>query len=338
MKNLLRSLLLLSVCFVLCSCELAYKAPEKGKVHILVYGNDYWYGTAAHEDPNDPSSPVKYYSSKVYFDEAKTRFRGTVKSLGATLSDALEVSNALEALAQKAGYPPEDIEVTRLLGVKYPYTWENITRQSLLDALENLKTSVQEGDLTMIYFSCHGDGPKGTVRFGEDVTESSYLVLRLDDGTSDNILYPVADLLARIESIPGTKVLIGDFCNSGALVRPGNVSVTYGEYSDVTPSSLFFSFPEVTESSSLFVLSAARYCESSYEEGIHGYFTRALLEALGWNEDSQSIGNPAAMRNGQLCFFDMARYVRENDNEPASKSQTPMNSGGSGDLVLFSFR
>ena len=329
MKNLLRAALLVFVLIALCSCELAYKAPERGKVHILVYGNDFKYGTMVSEDK---------YTSKVYFDEAKTRLRGSVKSLGATLNDALQVSNALEALAQNAGYAPEDIEVTRLIGVSSPYTWENITRQSLLDELEDLRTSVQEGDLTIIYFSCHGDGPKNTASYGTDVTESSYIVLRMDDGTTDNILYPVADLLARIDAIAGTKVLLGDFCNSGSLVRPGNVSVTYGEYSDATPSSLFFSFPEVTERSSLFVLSAARYYESSYEEGTHGYFTRALLEALGWNEDSQTLGTPAAMRGGQLCFFDVARYVREHDNEPASKPQTPMNSGGSGDLVLFSFR
>ena len=43
MKNILRIALLLSVCLALCSCELAYKAPEKGKVHILVGGA--WIGS-----------------------------------------------------------------------------------------------------------------------------------------------------------------------------------------------------------------------------------------------------------------------------------------------------
>lgn len=321
MKNFLKLSLLIISILVLSSCELAYKAPGRGKVHILVYGNDYNYG-----------------SHKVYFDEEKTILIGSANSLNATLNDALQVSNALEALALKAGCAPEDVEVTRLMGATYPYSVESITRQSLFDGLDAVADSAEEGDLTILYFSCHGHGSDEKASYGTDVAGSSYLVLRMDDGSGDNIIHPLSDILARIEAIPGTKVLIGDFCYSGAMVIPGNVSVQFGEYQDITPSKLFFSFPEVREKSSLFVLAAARYNEKSNEKGTHGYFTRALLEAFGWNETEQSVGTPAAIRNGKLYFFDVAGYVTDHDNEPASISQTPMFSGGSSDLVLFSFR
>jgi hypothetical protein len=89
----------------------------------------------------------------------------------------------------------------------------------------------------------------------------------------------------------------------------------------------------------LFCLSAARYNELSYEftspsDPLHGKFTNALLKALGWDEENQKLTAAAAEKNGKITLFEVSKYVAAHDGE---SRQTPMVSGGSNDIVLFSF-
>jgi len=142
-------------------------------------------------------------------------------------------------------------------------------------------------------------------------------------------------LTDKIVAIKGTKVVFSDFCYSGSFVQAGYVSVTGSEYKEMTALDLFSLKSEIRESSSTFFLSASRYYEISEEEARidHGYFTKALLEALGWDESTGTIINGGALKNGKLTFFDVANYVMRNDEAP----QTPMYNGGSNDIILFSF-
>lgn len=75
------------------------------------------------------------------------------------------------------------------------------------------------------------------------------------------------------------------------------------------------------------------YRTAGSDDRTHGYFTVALLDALGWNGESYT-GSAKAARNGRLTFQNLVIYVTENDNEG---SQTPMSSSGGNDVVLFSF-
>ena len=66
-------LVLMSVLLVfLCSCELSMTAPKPGKVHILVYGNDYWF------------------------------LENSKNWLNSTVNDAVQVGIALTKLCEKA--------------------------------------------------------------------------------------------------------------------------------------------------------------------------------------------------------------------------------------------
>ncbi len=146
-----------------------------------------------------------------------------------------------------------------------------------------------------------------------------------------------SDFLDMMQSIKGTKVILGDFCYSGALVPSNFVSVGTNEFNDMDINVLFGNRDRIDVDPSLYVLSAARYSEKSYtkRDGTHGFFTAALLEALGWDEDLQCLKASPVVKNGMITLHNIARYVIKNDD---NSSQNPMFSGGSNDLVLFSFR
>ncbi len=318
-------LISLALILSLCSCELAYDAPEVGKMNILVYGNDYGGNSSNKVD--------------VYYDNGDKV--GTASGLESTLNDAVEVGNAFASLAVKAGM---DYQITYLLGSKttsnsdaiFPGCVENdVTVSGLTEALGDLAGSASANDITVIYYSGHGTGPSSKVSYGTDTSEDSYIVLKKDSG-KDYLAYPISDFLNLVAAIPGTKVIIGDFCHSGGLVQSDYVSVTSGEYSAMSLARLYSCRDKISEYSSLFCLSAARYYESSYEIASlgHGYFTNALLEALGWDEDSKSLTSAEAEKNDRITLFNVANYVIENDN---NTKQTPMLSGGSNDVILFSF-
>ena len=315
-------LILLSVCLIcLCSCELAVKAPEPGRMHILVYGNDYKYGSA------------------VYYEDG--RQAGSAGALKGTVNDAYQVGLALTTLAAKAGYEYDGIfllgKESRSVTDPNITVVNNVYKSQFVGILEAMATKYSDSDITIIYYSGHGLGEQRQLEYGSDPSGHSYMALRRDIDKSSSILYPVSYFMDRVDAIPGIKVVLGDFCYSGAMVRQGNVSVTSGEYSGIDAPTLLSEYRnDIRESSSVFCLSAARYDERSWEpgDGRHGYYTQALLEALGWDEEKRQIGTPAAINGRRLTLFNIARYVMDHD---ATANQTPMTSGGSNDIILFSF-
>lgn len=297
------------VLILLCSCELSIKAPEAGKVHILVYGNDYGY---------DPEH-----------------------RLNATVNDAVQVGRALSHLSEKAKLT---YDATYIYGTDHsldgtidtPHTIiDDITNDSLVSELEDLALRAEPGDMTFLFFSGHGSSEyKGKiVKYGTDTASGSYFWTRDSSNLSTNAPLEVSVLKSLIEAIPGSKVVFADFCYSGSFVRADYVSVTGSEYKSMESTKLFRYRTEINESSSTFYLSASRYNEESHESGNHGHFTKALLKALGWNEYSGTLYTGGAWKDNRITFSDVAIYSTKNDND----RQTPMYSGGSNDLVLFSF-
>ena len=304
---------------LLCSCENSVTPPGPGKMHIFVFGNDYQYG-------------------KRFFYPDGT-FCGYGNPLKGTVNDAYQVGLSLCALARKAGY---EYEATFMLGTESRTVTDpnvtvvsNVYMEAFLSQIDGLKARVSSEDITIIYFSGHGFGEDVKQEYGTDVSDISYYAFRRD--LTSSVLYPLSDLLSKVNDLAGTKVLLGDFCNSGGFVLPSNVSVTPDEYSGIDATTLFLDYSDkICASPSLFCLSAARYYERSWEpgDGGHGYFTSALLEALGWDEESQTIRTPAAMTGNFISLFNIATYVTANDRKSA---QNPMTSGGSNDIILFSF-
>ena len=291
-------------------------------MHFLLYGNSYRYGNY---NPLDDT-----FVSFVRYEDG-TDTGKMLKSLKYTVGDAEETGKALCALAEKAG---RDYTVTYLtdIAVSGAAAFETAVADIAADSSEN--------DITVVYFSSHGAYFGEKVSYGTDVTDTVYIVLRNDTYPNENVLYPISKVLSRIDSIKGTKVILSDFCHSGGLVRPDYFSVTSGEYKDMDPQTLFYDYRDsITASSSLYCLSASRYFESSWEytsagSPRHGKFTTALLSALGWDEENQVLTDAQAEKNGMITLYGLAKYVTAHDSE---SRQTPMVSGGSGDIILFSF-
>ena len=311
----LGSVLLTVLVLCLCSCELFTPAPKQGKVHILVYGNDY--------------------------------FNQALGKLTYTVDDAVQVGKALSALCEKQGLVKDvDYDVRFIYGARlYPDYNKSIPEADrskdlswtyLEGELERIAADSKEEDMTFLFFSGHGDSEyKSKVEYGTDTASKAVFATRKTKDSTANYLVSISTLTDKIVAIKGTKVVFSDFCYSGSFVQAGYVSVTGSEYKEMTALDLFSLKSEIRESSSTFFLSASRYYEISEEHDSigHGYFTKALLEALGWDESTGTIINGGAQKNGKLSFFDVANYVMRNDDAP----QNPMYNGGSNDILLFSF-
>lgn len=319
----------LVVLLLACSCELIYEAkdgrPSIERVNILVYGNDYagslWHGQS-------------------------------VNPLYGTVNDATQVGLAFEALAKESGL---ECNAHYILGKNHDRTGVNF-RYEIQNAIENPDTDTTmshfrevisqiadistEKDLTVVFVSCHGhyDASVGTkAEYGK--AEGTYFVTSANKGDECEF-YSHNDFLDDVSKIKGIKLILADVCHSGGIVKPDYVGLGKDEYKGMDAAQLFFENDKIDIDASLFCLSASRYYEESFEyrtagsdDRTHGYFTVALLEALGWNGESYT-GSATAARNGRLTFQNLVSYVTENDGYD---DQTPMSSGGGNDVVLFSF-
>lgn len=321
--------MILVVLLLACSCELIYETkdgrPSIERVNILVYGNDYagslWHGQS-------------------------------VNPLYGTVNDATQVGLAFEALAKESGL---ECNAHYILGKNHDRTGVNF-RYEIQNAIENPDTDTTmshfrevisqiadistEKDLTVVFVSCHGfyDASVGTkAEYGK--AEGTYFVTSANKGDECEF-YSHNDFLDDVSRIKGIKLILADVCHSGGIVKPDYVGLGKDEYKGMDAAQLFFENDKIDIDASLFCLSASRYYEESFEyrtagsdDRTHGYFTVALLEALGWNGESYT-GSATAARNGRLTFQNLVSYVTENDGYD---DQTPMYSGGGNDVVLFSF-
>lgn len=321
--------MILVVLLLACSCELIYEtkdgSPSIERVNILVYGNDYagslWHGQS-------------------------------VNPLYGTVNDATQVGLAFEALAKESGL---ECNAHYILGKNHDRTGVNF-RYEIQNAIENPDTDTTmshfrevisqiadistEKDLTVVFVSCHGfyDASVGTkAEYGK--AEGTYFITSANNGDECEF-YSHKVFLDDVSRIKGIKLILADVCHSGGIVKPDYVGLGKDEYKGMDAAQLFFENDKIDIDASLFCLSASRYYEESFEyrtagsdDRTHGYFTVALLEALGWNGESYT-GSATAARNGRLTFQNLVSYVTENDGYD---DQTPMYSGGGNDVILFSF-
>jgi len=182
------------------------------------------------------------------------------------------------------------------------------TRENLRYELEEwLPSQAQPGDRVLIYFAGHGfvyDGKAYLAGYDidpEDIAGTGYAMDRLGEVVGGGIQAK-------------DKILITDACHSGAIT-PSNE----GESNAAINSSL------LDLNTSLFVLTASRDRESSYEGedwgGGHGVFTYYVVKGLegeaDWNGDAIVTAD------------ELAEYVRTEVRRATRTLQTPTSDRGS---------
>jgi hypothetical protein len=307
-------LILFFFLLLLSGCEYLSTEPTKGKVHYVVVALDY-------ENASN------------------------INSLEGPLNDGQEFAAALDSLITSAGR----IEGSKFLMVQEGPSHTNETISDSLypsvdhvtSTIENLVSLTSEDDLTIFFYSGHGEADTGKLILGTTTGTN----------TEDDRMSPET-LLSLMNTLEGKKLLLIDNCYSGNYVEESSSSLS-GVYSDYDYYAKYFS-DDTYELSDLYVLSASSNNSESWEAYFiedghqHGYFTYVLLEGLGWpHSHSSDLSTveleeiPPASSKSKLSVDDLYTYVLDNQTISSSTliypHQHPMTNGGAMDLVLFNF-
>ena len=165
---------------------------------------------------------------------------------------------------------------------------------------------------------------------------------KLKEGT----LLGVSELLDALAELPGKKLLILDSCYCGSFVEESGSSVSLIDKSRFLHEAFETYFSSRKYNPSLFVLAATTSDNTSKEmpasvPDAHGYFTKALLDGLGWDHTNNTLSGVSPAKNkGVLTTDSLYAYVLENQDYPSqglfpSQYQHPTISGGAYSLRIF---
>lgn len=331
-------LLCASLGIALVSCELTTPKPEQGTMRVLSIGIDY--------------------------------LNSNIDSLRGTVGDAYATAEACKLMADGSlnrTLTEENIILMTQKGrdrsqatidsALYP------SKKNILAQLELLATTknVASNDFTIIYYSGHGVNPNGTL---------ATATVDSDNGKSldaSNKLLPECALTAKefleaVQKIPGKKLLIFDSCHSGNYISDDTSTIdTQNNWNAWNEAfELLFKGLSTSQKDDLFVISAAKSTESSYEpgNGKHGNFTQGLLSGLGvgnvyeypstsidyFGKNEYIIGScyrytqqPPASNDKTLTLDELFSYAKKQTPSSIIDPQHPQIIRGLYDLVLFTF-
>lgn len=236
-------------------------------------------------------------SLSVYVDEAPTRYRALLVSVQNYAQDvnsvrmgAVNTVYNLESLMSTANYDGERCDVTVEI---------DLTAGETYAAIQTAFADAQEKDVSILYLSCHGYYRDGMT------------IMQFSDGSE----IAACDLEAALRKIPGTIVILADFCDSGGLIA------AYDETCSLTGGVISaFSGEDAAFSSSKYkVLASAALGQDSYRLSFDGtdsgavtVFARALCDALGWSIDDQRRGplNADSNYDGEITLWEAYQYSR----------------------------
>lgn len=262
-----------------------------------------------------PGSAAQYYAIQHQLDyDAGTVYRALL--IGQTYSGTNLVLYG----------PANDVKAMRFCLLEYDQTKysvtvkTNLTGSAILQAVASAFSSVTENDVSLFYYSGHGN------------TDGSLV------GSDESTISP-AQLKTALDQIPGRKVVIVDACYSGQLISEENsllLSNSNPVGSAPDPSSFTSAWMSVfsnrlrgvfnTGSGSYFVMTAAQPDEESQEgsissgtsQRIMGLFSHGLCLGCGYDGITYRATSLQADRNGdsavsiQEAFSFANQKVHEN--------------------------
>lgn len=319
-KNLLFTVLLTLLPFLLLlqSCELFLSEEPLGSIHAIYVGLNY-HGT-------------------------------DVNHLEGTLNDAQELQQCLANLSSRYHRPYTAYPLLQKGGSSsgeydHPSSWGSLpTKSNVLSHISALASGLTENDLTIFSYSGHGVRGGSLVLAPPDASDPT--IYNSEKILKPEVLLSVTELLTELSKLPGKQMLILDSCYCGSFVEESGSSVSLIEKSKFLDEAFATYFSSAKYDPSLFVLAATTEANTSKERPassahIHGFFTEALLDGLGWDHGSNTLfANSPAMKKGVLTTDSLFGYILENQDYPSkgifpSQFQHPTTSGGSYALRLF---
>lgn len=308
-----------AIFLVLVGCELFLEQNPLGSIHHVSVGLNY-YGT-------------------------------NVKRLNGTLNDADELQACLEDLGAETKREYHGHLMTQR-GTETSYDYDEAnenfpTKDNILNKLTFLQSVLGENDLTIFSYSGHGDYDGSLVLAPTEISlDGTGIILDIHEKVTDECSLGVEELLSKMESLPGKKLLILDSCYCGAFVEDSSGSISLIEKNRCMQRAFETYFSSSSSTYDLFVLAATTSDNTSKEpvgDGhIHGYFSRALLEGLGWNQDTNTLKKYThpAFTSGILSLDSLYAYIHTHqilatEGIYAPRYQHPTITGGALDLVIF---
>ncbi|HKM06769.1 MAG TPA: caspase family protein [Sphaerochaeta sp.] len=315
-KSLLLALVLCILIFQ--GCELFLGEEPLGSIHAIYVGLNY-HGTG-------------------------------VRHLKGTLNDAQELQECLAGLSTRHHRGYESYSLLQRGGVLSsdyddPKTASSLpTKSNVLQHIRALDQILTENDLTIFSYSGHGYDD-GSLVLASPNLDGKILFDENYKPQDEEVLLSVTELLTALSELPGKQLLILDSCYCGSFVEESGSSVNLIEKSRFLDEAFTLYFSSAEYKPSLFVLAATTSDNTSKEPAntahSHGFFTSALLEGLGWDNENKSLFSRApAMKKGVLTIDSLYAYVLENQDFPTkgiypSQYQHPTISGGAYTLRLF---
>lgn len=182
----------------------------------------------------------------------------------------------------------------------------NLSAEEMMDAIRNVFSAADKYDVSLLYYSGHGDTGGNLLGADEQFT----------------LLSPAA-LRSALDSIPGRKVVVVDACYSGKLIEedaPKLRSTQSGASQFVSAFQGAFR-PQLRgalNTAEYFVITAARGNEPSMEAFVNGkpmgLFTYGFCLGCGWDGSANSQSSLAADVNGDRAVsiheaFEFARVI-----------------------------
>ena len=308
-------LFLISAAFILLffsSCDVIGVKPKKGVMHVVTIGNNF---------------PVYIDGETAYFHHVTYKDKNyKLSPLTSCINDANAISLVFEKYAKDTN---TEVDIYNLAG-RYIDDFH--------ETLNNLKTKAKPEDLTVIFISTHGNNAvKEKVSYDQESTVDAFFVLQ-DSEYIDSKPIEYSEFLNTLKQIPGTILVLADFCYSGALISQTNYTYNVENYYGSDPIALLFSSKEINDSSKIFELCSSNYCEESYGDFKLSVYTKALLAALGVSDYTPSTKDVEytsipTLLNNRIYLSEIYRYVYEKTH----KKQNPQINAGVQDLVVFDF-
>ena len=328
-------IIILVFVFLLSSCELMVEQEPKGVIRVVSVGIDY----------NDIAA--------------------ISKNLYGTCNDAYQVGQVLKALGEKEGTEVElyyllsenndvratsdfidDSYIEQQSDTAFYYPSQN----SLIQVVDEINSKQNSQDMLFIFLAGHGAPnveviSEYEITYSEDLSDDYNFVIpkniNQDDDEISKYFYKLSEYLSLVETIAGKKILINDFCFSGAMISDDYISLdltTYYYANHPSTADLLFSSTSEKVLDDIYILSAAQSYQEAMDGSLHGSFTQALLDGLGWDEDNQVLKIipvlSESINSSKIYLSTVANYTKRNDNY---NYQTPKMTTSSNDIILFEF-